>query len=135
MEKRCGKPWLLLWLLPYLMLSLFSGISHNHGSALSHHALSHHTRTLTAASSARSSAPSPTASASRGAAQVDGASGQASASSECLACHWASSTLALLATSALAQAPPPLAVPWPRTISSLSKDSRGRRSIRGPPLS
>ena len=137
MEKRCGRPWLLLCLLPYLMLSLLSGTSHNHAPSRSPHALSSHP--LTDSSSARSfasTAAEPAShSASHGASQADSASERASAYSECLACHWASGTLALVAASARAQAPPPLALLWPRTASSPSGDARGGRSARGPPLS
>lgn len=107
------RPWLLLWLLPYLFLGIFSG-AHNHDIAdCDGHA------TSVAATQLQPQVDSP----EKGSLHFD-----------CLACHWASEASALC-SAPLRLTPAADSTQFiPASVFHLTPRTLATGSIRGPPV-
>jgi len=116
------RPWLLLWLLPYLVFSFASESWHSHAPG-------------------HRNAPSTLTAACVEDADPQGeyaallAAPQAEAKTECLACQWLGNSTAFLAGPVSLPVPATPALSPPYLAGALPARSPSHFSIRGPPLS
>lgn len=129
------RPWLLLWLLPYLFLSMAGAGLHNHAPNAAHSGDWQAARTDTLAASVAAAASAPLTGAAVNEQRPVDSTPRQSSHPDCLSCAWAAQSIGLLSAASL---------PTPH-LSSLRLASRPRPALfriartarhnRGPPLS